>query len=44
MKTNYITAKINKIKAKGGLCGDKDEMINHIMNEYTKLAPKRVED
>ena len=42
MRTKYVKAKIDKIEQifKCRLCGEKDEMINHIENECSKLAQK----
>ena len=38
--TNHIKAKIDKTQQNGKcrLCGDKDETINHIISECSKLA------
>ena len=40
IRTNHIKARIDKTqeKSKCRLCGDTDEMINHIINECSKLA------
>ena len=40
--TNHIKARINKMQqnSKCRLCGDRDETINHIINESSKLALK----
>ena len=45
IRTNYVKAKIDKTlkNSKFRLCGDKDEMINHIISECNKLA-QRVQD
>ncbi len=42
MRTNHIKAKIDKMqqKSKCRLCGDRDDMINHIISECSKLAQK----
>ena len=42
IRTNHIEARIDKTqqKSKFRLRGDKDETINHIINECSKLAPK----
>ena len=42
IRTNYIKARIDKTKQnrKCWLCGDRDETINHIISECTKLAQK----
>ena len=39
VRTNYVKAKIHKIK-KGGNVGDRDEIINSIISECCKLAQK----
>ena len=41
-RTNHIKARIDKMQqnSRGRLCGDRDEMINH-MSECNKLAQKR---
>ena len=40
IRTNHIKARIDKTqeKSKCRICGDTDEMINHIINECSKLA------
>ena len=40
LRTNHIKAKIDKSQqnSKGRVCGDRDETINHIISEYSKLA------
>ena len=40
IKTNYIKAKIDNVQynSKYSLCGYKNETINHIMSECSKLA------
>ena len=42
MRTNHIKAKIDKTQhnSKCRLCGDRDEIINHIIIECSKLAQK----
>ena len=42
IRTNYVKAKIDKtpLISKSRLCNDKGETINHIISEYSKLAPK----
>ena len=42
MTTNLIKAKIDKTqeKTRCRLCGDRDEMINHIISECSKLTQK----
>ena len=42
IKTNHIKARIDKTQqnTKCRLCGDRDETINHIINECSKLAQK----
>ena len=39
-RTNYVKAKIDKMQQNGicRLCGDRDETINHIISECSKLA------
>ena len=39
IRTNYIKAKIDKIQ-QNRLCGDRDETINHIISEGSKLTKK----
>ena len=41
-RTNHIKARIDKTQqnSKCKLCGDRDETINHIISECSKLAPK----
>ena len=40
MSTNHIKARINNIQQKAdvGYVGDREETINHIISEYSKLA------
>ena len=40
--SNYIKARIDKTQqnSKCSLCGDRDETINHIISECSKLAPQ----
>ena len=40
IRTNHIKARIDKTQqtSKCRLCGDRDETINHIISEYSKLA------
>ena len=42
IRTNYAKVKIDKLQQnnKCRLCGERDETINHIMNECNKLAQK----
>ena len=42
MRTNHIKVKIDNMQQnrKYRLCGDKDETINHIISECSKLAQK----
>ena len=42
IKTNHIKARIDKTQqnSKCRLCGDRDETINHIISECSKLAQK----
>ena len=42
IRTNYIKARINKTQqnSKCKLCGDRDETINRIISECSKLAQK----
>ena len=42
MRTNHIKARIDKIQQNSNclLCGDRDETINHIIREGSKLAHK----
>ena len=42
IRTNYIKARIDKTQqnSKCSLCGDRDETINHIISECSKLAQK----
>ena len=42
IRTNHIKARIDKTQqnSKCGLCGDRDETINHIISECSKLAQK----
>ena len=43
ISTHYIKARIDKTQqnSKCRLCGDRDETINHIISECSKLAPTR---
>ena len=43
IRTNHIKARIDKTQqnSKCGLCGDRDETINHIISECSKLAQKK---
>ena len=45
IRTNYIKSRINKTQqnSRFWLCGDRDEMINHIISECRKLALKMYE-
>ena len=42
IRTNHIIARIDKTQqnSKYRLCGYRDETINHIISEYSKLAQK----
>ena len=42
IRTNHIKARIDKMQqnSKCSLCSDRDETINHIMSECSKLAQK----
>ena len=42
IRTNYIKARIDKTQknSKCRLCGNRDETINHIISEWSKLAQK----
>ena len=42
IRTNYVKANIDKMQqnSKCRLCGDRDETINHIISEFSKLAQK----
>ena len=42
LRTNHIKARIDKTqqKSKCRLCGDRDETINHIISECSKLAQR----
>ena len=42
IKTNHIKARIDKTQQNGRcrLCGDRDETINHIISECSKLTQK----
>ena len=42
IRTNHVKARIDKTQqnSKCRLCGDKDETINHIISEYSKLVQK----
>ena len=42
IRTNHINARIDKTQqnSKCTLCGDRDETINHIISECSKLAQK----
>ena len=42
IRTNHIKARIDKMQqnSKCRLCGDRDETINHIISECSKLAQK----
>ena len=42
IRTNHIKARIDKTQqnSKYRLCGDRDETINHIISECSKLAQK----
>ena len=43
VRTNHIKARIDKTQqnSKFRLCGDRDETINHIISEFSKLAQKK---
>ena len=43
IRSNHIKARIDKTQqnSKCRLCGDRDETINHIISEYSKLAQKK---
>ena len=45
IRTNHIKARIDKTQqnSKCRLCGDRDETINHIISECSKLAQKEYE-
>ena len=42
IRTNHIKGKIDKIQQNNRcrLCGDRDETINHLISEWSKLAQK----
>ena len=42
IRTHHIKARIEKTQQNNrcSLCGDRDEAINHIINEFSKLAQK----
>ena len=42
IRTNHIKARIDKTQqnSKCRLCGDRDETINHVISECSKLAQK----
>ena len=42
IRTNHIKVRIDKTQRNSNcwLCGDRDETINHIINECSKLAQK----
>ena len=42
IRTNHIKARIDKTQqnSKCGLCGNRDETINHVTSECSKLAQK----
>ena len=44
VRTNNIKVRIDKMQQNGKrrLCGDRDETINHIISEWSKLAQKKV--
>ena len=46
IRTNHIKARIDKMQqnSKCRLCGDRDETINHIISECSKLAQKEYEE
>ena len=46
LRTNYIKARIEKTQqnSKCRLCGDKNETINHIISECSKLAQKEYQN
>ena len=39
IRTNHIKARIDKVQ-QNSKCGGRDETINHIISEYSKLAQK----
>ena len=43
IRTNYVKARIDKTQenSRCRLCGDRDEMNNHIISEYSKLARRK---
>ena len=45
IRTNHIKARIDKTQqnSKCRLCGGRDVTINHMINEYSKLAQKEYE-
>ena len=45
IRTNHIEARIDKTQqnSKCRLCGNRDETINHIISEYSKLAQREYE-
>ena len=42
IRTNHIKARIDKTQqnSRCRLCGDRDEMINHVISEYSEVAQK----
>ena len=46
IRTNHIKTRIDKTQqnSKCRLCGDRDETINHIIREYSKLAQRTTHD
>ena len=46
IRTNHIKARIDKTQqnSKCRLFGDRDESINHIISEFSKLAQKEYKD